>query len=548
MCRCVLDDMQGKENTNEFTSIRAEDQISKCEDRNTRSVTSHGHCSLRYRLLCNVLSGFVLISAFFCGPLLLALSYSATNHTYRLLGWATDKPLPSLESVMDIPIACDKAISGNGGPLYRIPFLVAFMAPSDRSCSHHLAVLTRKFFAALFGPEKALSFSYILLLGTQSGHVFYCDLKRSVCVDGKAQQCSTNVLCCLEQPILLLSQFRGLDSRSTDRFLFLGVGGKLILCMKGDSNPTQVIFKQFCLLGPISSAVYVDEIGLVCSTLSSVKLVCLNQSCLSFSKEEATSLSSSLESAFESPVIISQGSFNLIHVLEPNLEGNAKPLFQIVAVDAEDEVCLVSLSTAVLSLTGTSHGQMPIGIVKKKLEDLLKASVLCESSCGEVEREVKLVHTVIHNVGSSISLFSSVAAQRWSPLGNVTFQCEVGMLCKRKEFGMGQTHLLLTCNVNYGGCIPLGKGLSVILLVSDSEHQQSISAIADVSGLGRDKRVELNYPVPHSQFSLDDRIVIDLLLHFNPCLNVPYGLNNFVNWCGVCVQLYSACVTVRDTG
>ena len=144
-----------------------------------------------------------------------------------------------LESFTDIPIVCETASSAF---LYQIPFLVALTTSSDCCYLYLVAMLNYKFFAAVFGPESALSFSYVLLLGTQSGHVFYCALKRSAGVDRRGPQSSANVLCCLNQLVLLISQFHGIGSHSMDGIFSLGVGGKLILRIRGDSCHSQTIF------------------------------------------------------------------------------------------------------------------------------------------------------------------------------------------------------------------------------------------------------------------------------------------------------------------
>lgn len=538
----MLDGAQEKEDHDVFTAL-LKDQ--RDERQSGRSAVGHRVCSIRNRFLSTIPCGFTLVSAFLCGSFLIALALNTDRCAYTLLTWDTDKSPAVLQTAAHLPITCD-GVEAESGLLYRIPFLVASVAHTGGSCSVQHAMLTREFFTMLFGPEKVLSFSYILMLGSQTGHVYYCDLSRNACADSESQESGAEVLCCLEQPVLHMSQFCGADRHDIDGFLFLAVSGKVILCVKGDSNHTQVIFKQFSLLGPISSAAFFTKIGLLYSTRGSVKLACLKPSCLSVSGGELSSHFPPLESLFDYPVTISHGPLSLVCLLDPSLQDDRKPLLQLVALDPEDDITLLSVSAQLPSVSDNIHSHMPVEVCKSKLQDILKILVFYESSCSKVKQESELVDSMIQNIGSAISIFSSITTQRSSLSRNIPFKYEARILCQGNEIGVGQAQQLLNFRIHYHGCSPLGYGWSVVFLVRDGGHQESFSASANISGLGIGQTVVLNYPAPHSILPLS-HIVVDCLLHFNPDLHASHFMNSLSSWCGVSMQIDSACVVMQTT-
>ena len=235
----------------------------------------------------------------------LSIFVAGKNIKFGPLTTPTFPESPLKEYVLSLPQ--NASLPPPSGVLEHRPslFVVRCVDPSNQTRAYCDASVSPDLFSKMFGPEITLSGSPVVLVGCKNGHILYSSLSQ-VGIDQSSQghpldySSTLPFLYSLGQPVVSIHAVHfperaipELESLSAfnlpatsaapslqNTLVFIGRLGKIVICTSGLPSQRSPSFLEFHIPGPITSSLLVKDHALFYTTLSEVRMICVNESCV----------------------------------------------------------------------------------------------------------------------------------------------------------------------------------------------------------------------------------------------------------------------------
>ena len=338
-------------------------------------------------------------------------------------------------------------------------------------------------YTQLFGPECKLANSPILLLGCQSGHIFYWDLNRLECSGAKRLV----PLYSLEQPVvaiqalhvpqesdernpLLLSDSSPSVSGTSNLLLFVGQKGKMVVCTAGNGTQKFANFSEFHVPGPILCSLLLEGQCLLYSTLKGVYEVCLKPGCIRKSTSSSVNSSTSVlipEMMFMFPNRVSHiMSFVLAPVADEPMEAAAssagaepKPCSRVLCMSACGHISSLNVCTEIESRNSS--------VVAQDLRQSLTAIQATSKQIATVKHHLASLNASLSELNDALSLLCDIARLNDAECEESPFCCTIQPAFE--EVGVSSRRAIIQVQLSYSGSKPLGTGWMFVVQLHSPE-------------------------------------------------------------------------------
>ena len=351
-------------------------------------------------------------------------------------------------------------------------------------------------FSKLFGYEMKLSGSPILIIGCQSGHIFYSSAFDIGAVDSKGayEPHPFPIMYSLGQPVQsihtvylpenesdsLLYDLPGLSSprRIPNALVLIGHLGKIVVCTVGDPSQRLPLYTEFHVPGPIISSMLVKNHSLFYSTLSEICVVCLEESCIKRNIAETNR---------EQLVIIPESNFRLPSKVVSLSEG----VILLDTLGASSETC----ELACLSLGGTlsrcktktcTHWAIEVDDNKLAghLKDCIASLEVASSQLVELNKKRDKENNTLTELSRALTTLRDVANDSKSK-GSRAGPFQISYFPNYESIGVRFHKPCVDVRIAYSGAMPLSKGWSLLIQnhITEKSVNSTFSQLVPIAGL-----------------------------------------------------------------
>ena len=316
-----------------------------------------------------------------------------------------------------IPSVCSKIVASNS-------------SGNAISCMRITDVL----YSYLFGYENLLSNSSIVVFGWTCGCILACPLNRL------GDDSSAQVICCLKQTIMSIEAFTVGHCRTdtNNSIMFVGSSGKVILFI---AHELKVKHYELILPGPVLSAMFIPNMGLLYSSLDNVKNICLKRECCSKVECDNTEIFRLFENTL---TIIDDPMFLLWHDDQADIIGvTLDGTIVRVQVDISDPTSATNL------LSPSQAGES----VKRSLFSIQSSSDRLDG----IQRDINLVDESLVALNETMTLFNKLSIEN----GECPFTVHEEIVYE--QIGVDEFTPQLEIVLAYNNFRPIRKGVSLVI-------------------------------------------------------------------------------------
>ncbi len=296
-------------------------------------------------------------------------------------------------------------------------------------------------YSYLFGYENLLSKSSILLYGWICGCILAVPLVRLAISD------SSTVICCLEQTVMSISAFTVgslCDTIGHNSLMFVGSLGNVVLFVAHGSH---VKHYELLVPGPILSAMFISNFGLLFSSLDNVKTICLKRDCCTK---------------------VERDNFEIFRLFENTLTIIEYPMYLLWHSDNETDVICVTLDGIVIHVDINKSLSTTRLLSPSEAGESVKRSLLSIQSSSNrldsIQRDINLVDESLVALNETMSLFHKLSINSNNDsINSNDSPFNVHQEIVYEQTGVDEYVPHLEIYLTYNGLRPLRKGVSLIV-------------------------------------------------------------------------------------